>query len=347
LEDAQRQPELLAHHYQEAGLLENAIPYASQAGDLAFGRVAFVEARGRYQEALDMAQALPPSEQGSRLQIQAMLKLAHIYQLLGEFGHLPAKEAYPKAKNAAMKALELDPTSAEAHYVLAIINGLYDWDWARSERIYKTALELDPDSLRVYQDYGILLLTPLGRHDESISHLKRALELDPLISWTRADLANAFNQARQPDRAFELSLSVIERDSMFAPAHRQLALACIQLGKYEEGLAEFHKTVELTGGEVFPVAQLGWAYGVVGQTDEAQKVLDQLKSRSRKEHVDPLAFAWLNIGLRDKEAAFSWLERAYDAKSSWLIFLKGHQIYEPLHSDPRYQDLLQRLGLES
>jgi tetratricopeptide (TPR) repeat protein len=346
-EDAQRQPELLAHHYREAGLLENAIPYATQAGDLAFGRVAFVEARGRYQEALDMAQALPSSEQGTRLQIQAMLKLAHIHQLLGEFGHLPPKEAYPKAKDAAMKALALDPTSAEAHYVLAIISGLYDWDWARSERTYKRALELDPDNLRVYQDYGILLLTPLGRHDEAISYLNRALELDPLISWTKGDLANALNQARQPDRAYELSLSVIERDPMFAPAHRQLALACIQLGKYEDALAEFRKTVELTGGEVFPVAQLGWAYGVVGQTDEAQKVLDQLKSRARKEHVDPLAFAWLSIGLGDKEAAFSWLDSAYDAKSSWLIFLKGHQIYDPLRSDFRFQDLLRRLQLDS
>ena len=344
-EDAQRQPELLAHHYREAGLLENAIPYATQAGDLAFGRVAFVEARGRYQEALDMAQALPPSEQGSRLQIQAMLKLAHIHQLLGEFGHIPPKEAYPKAKNAAMKALELDPTSAEAHYVLAIIHGLYDWDWAQSERTYKRALELDPDSLRVYQDDGILLLTPLGQHDEAISHLKRALELDPLISWTRADLASAFNHSRRPDRAFELSLSIIERDPMFAHAHRQLGFACIQLGKYKEALTEFHKTVELTGGEVFAAAQLGWAYGVVGKRDEAQKVLDQLESRARKEHVDPLAFAWLNIALGDKETAFSWLERAYDAKSSWLIFLKVHQIYGPLHSDPRYDDLLRRLGL--
>jgi tetratricopeptide (TPR) repeat protein len=347
LEEAPTQPELLAHHYREAGLLESAIPYATQAGDLAFGRVAFVEARKRYQEALDMAQALPPSEQASGLQIRAMLKLAHIYQLLGEFGHMPPREAYPNAKNAASKALELDPSSADAHYVLAIIHGLYDWDWTQSERMYKRALELDPDNLRVHQDYGILLLTPLGRHDEAISHLERALELDPLISWTRSDLASAFNQARRHDRAFELSLSIIKHDPMFTHAHRQLGFACIQLGKYKEALAEFHGTVELTGGEVFAVAQLGWAYGVVGKKDEAQKVLDQLENRARKEHIDPLAFAWINIALGDKEAAFSWLERAYETKSSWLIFLKVHQIYEPLRSDLRFQDLLCRLRLDS
>ena len=171
-EKAQREPELLAHHYREAGLLENAIPYATRAGDVAFGRFAFAEARVRYQEAVDMAQALPPLEQALRLRLQAMLKLAHIYQLLGEFGHMPANEAYPKAKSAAMKALALDPANAEAYHVLAMILGLYDWDWASSERAYKRALELDPHSVRAHQHYGILLLTPLGRHEQAASEAR-------------------------------------------------------------------------------------------------------------------------------------------------------------------------------
>ena len=345
--DAQREPELLAHHYRQAELLESAIPYATQAGDAAFERVAFVEARARYQEALDMAQALPPSEQASCFQIRAMLKLALIYQLLGEFGHMPPKEANPKAKSAAMRALELDPGSAEAHYVLAIIHGLYDWDWARSERAYQRALELDPNNLRAHQDYGILLLTPLGRHDEAISELERAVELDPLISWTETDLAGALNHARRPDQATARLLNVIERDPMFPHAHRHLGLACVQLGKHDQALAELHKTVELTGGEAFVVAQLGWAYGMAGNKQETQKILDELKNRARREHIDPLAFAWLNIALGDKEAAFSWLERAYEARSSWLIFLKVHQFYDSLRSDPRYHDLLRRLGLDS
>ena len=134
---------------------------------------------------------------------------------------------------------------------------------------------------------------------------------------------------------------------MFPHAHRQLGLACAQLGNHEQAIAEFQKTVELTRGEAFATAQLGWACGVAGNKDEAQRLLDQLTRRAQREHVDPLAFAWLNIGLGDTEAAFSWLERAYEAKSSWLIFLKVQQIYEPLHPDPRYHDLLRRLGLNS
>lgn len=294
-----------------------------------------------------MAQALPPSEHASRVQIRATLKLALILQVLGEFGHMPPKEANPKAKSAATMALELDPESAEAHYVLAIIHGLYDWDWERSERSYQRALELAPNHLRAHQDYGILLLTPLGRHDEAISELKRAVELDPLISWTEADMASALNHARRPDQAKAHASNVIQRDPMFPHAHRHLGLALIQLGEHDQALAEFRKTVELTGGEAFAVAQLGWAYAVAGKKFEAQKILDELTLRSQREHVDPLVFSWLNIALGDKETAFSWLERAYEARSSWLVFLKVHQFYDSLRSDPRYHDLLRRLGLES
>jgi class 3 adenylate cyclase/Tfp pilus assembly protein PilF len=343
---ARREPELLAHHYREAALLENAIPYAARAGDVALGRFAFAEARTRYQEALDMAQALASSEQSARLQLQAMLKLAHIYQLLGEFGHMPANEAYPKAKSAAMQALELDPANAEAFHVLAMVLGLYDWDWAGSERAYQRAIELDPYSIRAHQHYGVLLLTPLGRHEQAAFELERALELDPLRSWTEVDLAGALIRAGRPDQAKARLQSVIARDPNFAHAHRQLGLAWARLKEHEQAIAELQKTVELTRGEAFATAQLGWAHGLAGNQEEARRLLHQLNGRAERDHVDPLAFAWLNIGLGDLEAAFAWLERAYEAKSSWLIFLKVQQIYEPLHADRRYHDLLRRLGLQ-
>jgi class 3 adenylate cyclase/tetratricopeptide (TPR) repeat protein len=346
-ETAEREPELLARHYREAGLPENAIPYALRAGDVAFGRFAFVEARTRYQQAADMAQALPPSEPARQLRLQAVLKLAHIYQLLGEFGHMPANGAYPKAKSAAMEALELDPANADGYYVLAMILGLFDWDWAGSERAYIKALELDPTNVPARQHYGIFLLTPLGRHEQAAAELERALELDPQISWTEVDLAGALIRAGRPDQAKERLLSVIARDPTFPHAHRQLGLACVELGDHEQAIAAFQKTVELTRGEAFATAQLGWAYGVAGQQDQAEMLLDQLNGRAQRDHVDPLAFAWLNIGLGNTEAAFLWLERACEAKSSWLIFLKVQQIYQPLHADRRYHDLLRRIGLES
>ena len=160
------------------------------------------------------------------------------------------------------------------------------------------------------------------------------------------DLAGALIRAGRTEQAITRLLSVIERDAMFPHAHRQLGLACAQLGDHEQAIAAFQKTMALTRGEAFATAQLGWAYGVAGQKDEAQRLLDQLTSRAEHEHVDPLALAWLNIGLGNTEEVFLWLEKAYEAKSSWLIFLKVQQIYEPLYSDPRYHDLLRRLGLE-
>jgi Flp pilus assembly protein TadD len=167
------------------------------------------------------------------------------------------------------------------------------------------------------------------------------------VSWTQVDLGSALNHARRPDEARAVLSRVIEADPMLPHAHRLFGLALVQLGKLEDAVAEFRKTVELTGGEASALAQLGWACGVAGHRDEARRLLDRVMERCQREYVDPLAIAWLHIGLGDADAAFSWLERAYEARSSWLIFLKVHQIYEPLHSDPRYRDLVHRLGLPS
>jgi tetratricopeptide (TPR) repeat protein len=145
---------------------------------------------------------------------------------------------------------------------MAIILGLYDWDWAGSNRAYRRALQLDPGSVRAHQDHGILLLTPLGRHDEAIAELERAVELDPLVSWAQVDLASALNYARRPDQAMARLSRVIERDPMLPHAHRHLGFTLVQLGRHEEALAEFRRTVELSGGEAFATAQLGWAYSV-------------------------------------------------------------------------------------
>jgi hypothetical protein len=117
-------------------------------------------------------------------------------------------------------------------------------------------------------------------------------------------------------------------------------------GPYEAGLAEAREYVELTGRDALAVAFLGWAHGVAGQRSEAQSALDELRRRAQQEHVDPLAFAWANIGVGDKDAAFEWLERGYEERSSWIIFLKVHPYYEPLRSNPRFTDLLRRTGLE-
>ena len=278
---------------------------------------------------------------------QAYAWLASTHQILGEFGHVPASEAYPKAKDAALKAIEIDSTTAEAYSVLGSIRGYYDWDWAGSEAAYKKAIELNPNSVVAHWNYGILLLTPTLRHDEAIAELKRALELEPLAPWIGADLAWAYNAAKRFEEAIAASQSVIDLDPSFPLSHASLGYAFLETGRYEEAFAELRKEVELTGEDPFAMARLGWAYGVAGIHGEAQAMLAELKIRAGKEHVDPLAFAWLYSGLNDKEEAFSWLEKAYQEKSSWIIFLKSKDAYyAPLRSDPRFSELLRKVGLE-
>jgi len=272
--------------------------------------------------------------------------LAYTYQILGEFGHMPANEAYPKAKDMALKAIDIDGTAPEAYAVLATIRAYYDWDWADSEAAYKKAVELNPNSAIAHWNYGILLLTPMLRHDEAIAEIKRALELEPLAPWIGADLAWAFNHAKRFDEAVAAAQSAIDLEPSFPHSHSSLGYTFLQIGRYEEAIGEFQKEVELAGEAPMSLARLGWAYGVAGKKGETQKILAQLESRATRENVDPLAFAWLHIGLDDGEAAFAWLDRAYEEKSSWMIFLGADETYAPLRSDPRFTQLLGKIGLE-
>jgi tetratricopeptide (TPR) repeat protein len=159
-------------------------------------------------------------------------------------------------------------------------------------------------------------------------------------------LAWAFNHAKRFDEAIAASRSTIDLDPSFPHAHSSLGYALLQTGRYEEALAEFQKEVELTGEAPFSLARLGWTYSVAGKKSEAQKMLGELNSRSEREHVDPLVFAWIYIALDNKEEAFSWLAKAYEEKSSWLIFINSDRLYDPLRSDPRFNQLLRNIGFK-
>jgi class 3 adenylate cyclase/TolB-like protein/Flp pilus assembly protein TadD len=277
---------------------------------------------------------------------QAYAWLAFSYQVLGEFGHMPANDAYPKAKEMALKAIDIDPMTPEAYSVLGTIFAYYDWNWTDSEAAYKKAIEIKPNSVVAHWNYGILLLSPLLRHEEAIAELKLALELEPLAPWIGADLAWAFNGAKRFDDAIATSQSVIDLDPGFPHSHASLGYAYLQTGRYEEAFAELRREVELTGQDPFAMARLGWAYGMAGEKGKAQDVLAQLERRAEQEHIDPLAFAWVASGLNDKDAAFTWLEQAYEERSSWLIFINATDYLAPLRSDPRLGVLLRRMGLE-
>lgn len=259
---------------------------------------------------------------------------------------LPAGEAIPKAKAAAMKALELDETLVEARTSLAVIEAQYEWDWLEAEKNYKRALELNPNYALAHQYYAWSLAVQ-GRLDEAIAELRRAGELAPLDPLVSTNLAWVYYLARQYDDAIARYRRIIESDPKFAAAHYGLALAYQQSGKREQAIEELQNAARLDPESAFVSALLSYAYATSGKRDEAQRRLDELKESAKRRHVDPCYIALIYLGLQSNDEVFAWLEKAYEARSEELIVLKVDPRFDPLRSDARYADLLRRLNLSS
>jgi TolB-like protein/DNA-binding winged helix-turn-helix (wHTH) protein/Tfp pilus assembly protein PilF len=268
--------------------------------------------------------------------------LALTYSVLGYAGLLPPKEARQKEEWAALKAMEIDDTLAEAHVAMAHLRAL-DLNWSASEEECRRALELNPNSAEVQGSYGHQLIV-LGRLGEGMLHLKRAQELDPLSLELGADIGRALYISRQYDRAIEQFQKTIEMDPNFAPAHTRLGLAYLAKGMYEEAIAEYEKAKAIDERSR-RAANLGYAYGVAGKKDEALKVLDELKERAKQADVSPYDFALIYMGLGDKDQAFVWLEKTYEERPDILEYIKLDPKFDSLRSDPRFTDLLRRMKL--
>jgi tetratricopeptide (TPR) repeat protein len=257
---------------------------------------------------------------------------------------LSPEEAFPRAKGAAAKALEIDDTLAEAHASLVWIKGDYDWDWPGVEREFKRTIELNPNYAEVYA-YYTGPLHAMGRLDEALAVTKRAEELDPLSLINSTLVGRTLYLERQYDQAIEQLRRTIDMDANFPLAHLFLGLAYEQKGMFEEAIAEFQKGSSLLGGESRMAGALGHAYAVWGHKDRAQNVLFELKQLSRRRYVAPFDIAVIYIGLGDKDLTFEWLEKAYRDHSPWLIWLKVDPRFDSLHGDSRYRDLRRRMGL--
>ncbi len=271
--------------------------------------------------------------------------LADCYALYSFYGVLSPKEAFPRAKEAAAKALEIDNTLAEAHASLIWPKISYDWDWPGAEREFKRANELNPNYAIAYNFYQGLLLA-VGRPDEAVTVAKRAEELEPLSPIMGSVVGRNLYFARQYDQSIEHLRRVLDIDVNFPPAHLYLGWAYEQKGMFEEAIAEFQKGSSLSGGEPTMVGALGHAYAVSGQKGRAQNALAELKQLMKRQYVQPYEIAVIHIGLGDNEQAFEWLEKAYQDRSHWLVWLKVDPRFDSLHSDSRYRDLRQRMGLE-
>jgi TolB-like protein/DNA-binding winged helix-turn-helix (wHTH) protein/Flp pilus assembly protein TadD len=275
---------------------------------------------------------------------QAYAGLADSYALLGdwEYGVLAPKEAYPRAKAAATKALELDSNLGEAHISLAFCLDGFDWDWESAGREFRRGVELSPGYATGHQWYA-WHLAALERNDEAIAELKKAESLDPLSLIIGADLAEELLIAHRYDEAIKQSRKTMAMDPFFAVAHYELGQAFVQKQMYKEAIAELQKAIELSAGSTTYTSNLAYAYAVSGMRNEAAKILNDLKNQSHYAFSNAPEIALVYIGLNEKDQAMRWLEKAYAERFNPGVLLRP--AFDPLRSDPRFQDLLRRIGL--
>jgi serine/threonine protein kinase/tetratricopeptide (TPR) repeat protein len=269
--------------------------------------------------------------------------LADCYSGRANGGFVPRKEGYPRAKEAALKALELDDTLAEAHTSLAFVKTDYDWDWPGAEKELQRAIELNPSYARAHEQYGYLLYR-LGRFEEAIAEERRGVELDPLSLINNRVFGQSFYFAREYDQAIEQYRKTLDLDPNFTSAHQALGMAYLQKSMYREGIAEIEKELMISANNTGALAELGYGYALEGRREEAQKVLDKLNELSKQKYVSAVSRAIIYAGLGDKDKAFEWLEKSYEERSIGAI--KVNPIYDPLRSDPRFADLLRRMNLQ-
>jgi TolB-like protein/DNA-binding winged helix-turn-helix (wHTH) protein/Tfp pilus assembly protein PilF len=274
---------------------------------------------------------------------QAYAGLADSYALAGDwkYGVLDPKEAYPKAKAAAAKAIALDGTLGEAHISLAFCLENFDWDSESAGREFTQGIELSPRYAIGHEWYG-WHLAALGRHDEAIAEVDKAASLDPLSPSIGADLAEELLVAHRFDEAIKQIRKTIILEPFFGPAHYVLGQALVQKHNYNEAIAELQKAIELSPGSTAFTANLAYAYAVSGMRDEAAKKLDDMKNRSPQAFSNAPEIAMVYIGLDQKDQAMAWLEKGFAERfSPWVLM---RPCFDPLRSDPDFEDLVRRMG---
>jgi len=271
--------------------------------------------------------------------------LADSYSGLGSTDYVAPKEVFPNAKEAALKALEIDDTLAEAHYSLGRVKLYYDWDWVAAEKEFQRAIELNPSYAISHDTFGYVLWIT-GRVEEAIAEEKSALVLDPLSLPINRDLGYAYYMARQYSQAIEQEQKTLELDPSFTQARAVLGRAYLQKSMYKEGIAEFEKRLAISPSDRPGLSDLGYGYAVMGRGADAQKILDQLAMISKQKYVSASNVGRIYVGLGEQDHAIEWLEKAYNERAVTLLYVKVDPRFDPLRSDPRFQDLLRRMNLQ-
>lgn len=272
--------------------------------------------------------------------------LADCYSLLDEYAGIPSSETLPKAKAAASRALHIDDSLAEAHTSVAYVN-FNSWQFDEAEKEYKREIELNPNYANAHHWYSAYLRTA-GRLQEAMTEMKRAQQLDPLSSIINANIGNLYFLLNGDlNAAIEEYKKVIELDPEFPRAHEDLGAAYLKLGRGQEAIAELQKAVEASGRAAKELGYLGYGYAVVGKRAEAIAILKELEARYIRHESPGMYLAVVYGGLQERDQAFAWLEKDFQAHVGMLYDVALYLQYESLRDDPRYLNLLRRIGLRS
>ncbi len=274
---------------------------------------------------------------------QGYAGLSHAYYVMGIRGRRPSGEAYPKAQAAAVKALELDETNLEAHNTLAEVKRGYEWDWAGAEAEYPRMPELNPNRSLPHAGHSDYL-SKMGRHVEAIAEARRARELDPIFVGTNNGLGMILYRARRYDEAMRACQIALELDPTNPTPLWFLAQIHEQKREFPEAIAELEKAVSVSGGGTLYRALLAHAHALAGDRAQALSTLNELKTLSTQKYVSPFEIALVYTGLGDRDSAFQWLEKAYRERTMLIQELPS-PLFDSLRSDPRFRDLMRRIGL--
>ncbi len=270
--------------------------------------------------------------------------LADLYNWLGVFSILPPNDTWRRGKKMGARAVALDDTLAEAHAALGFARLCYDRDWAGGEREKKRAIELNPHYATAHQWYCFQLAAE-GRFAEAIHEAQEALAIDPLSPFINQAFGWIYYMTRDYDSSIERHRKVIELDSEFALGRFSFGRPLIQKGMTREAIAQIEQSVELSGGNPLMMAGLGYAYAAGGREKDARDMLDTLRDISQKRYVSSYHIALIYCGLGELDRAFEWLEKTFVERDAWLIWMRVEPQLDVLRPDPRFADLLRRIGL--
>jgi TolB-like protein/DNA-binding winged helix-turn-helix (wHTH) protein/Tfp pilus assembly protein PilF len=328
---------------QERAKLKNARPVNPAAYEAYLRGNYFADKR----TAEDLTKAIEYFEEAIRDDpnwAPAYAGLADVYVVLSEYKSVPAHESHVKARVAARRAVELDDSLAEAHTELANLAGTEDYDWPGAEREFRRALELNPGNATAHYFHAMNLMS-MGHWEEASAEMERARELDPLSIIINANIGLVYYYARHPDRAIEAERKALELDPNTAFIYEYLGLAYLQKGMYQEAIGHLQKAVGLSNGFPWYQAELAYSYAAAGNHAQAGRILTNLKSRSRRQYISSYSLAVAYIGLGERDAALGRLQKAYEDREDQVALLRIEPLFDTLQADPRFQELVRRIGL--